>query len=101
MECGNASGMRECEWNAGMRVECGNASGVWGCEWCVGMRVVCGNATVTASVGMDRESIRQVQECEYGSSRACVRMLDPGHRLLNMVFRDRSRSWQLIIVVVS
>jgi hypothetical protein len=102
-ECGNATGVRECDWNAGMRecgntgmrVECGNASGVWECE------CVCGNATVTASAGMDRESVGRVQECEYGSSRACVRMLDPGHRLLNLVFGDRPRPCQVIIVVVS
>jgi hypothetical protein len=90
-ECGNASGVRECE--AGMRG--GNARGVWECE------CVCGNATVTASAGMDRESVGRVQECEYGSSRACVRMLDPGRQLLNLVFGDRSRPWQVIIVVVS
>jgi hypothetical protein len=82
-----------------MQVECGNASGMRECEWNAGMRVVCGNASVCA--GMNRESVGRVQECEYGSSRACVRMLDPGRRLLNLVFGDRSRPCQVIIVVVS
>jgi hypothetical protein len=67
--------------------------------------LVCGNASVcvgmTASAGIDRKSVGRVQECKYGSSRACVRVLDPGRRLLNLVFGDRPRPCQVIIVVVS